>query len=230
MDCSSIYDVKLQVYAKGANPVILKYLKPNQNVLDVGCNDGTLGYRIKQLFNSKVYGIDISPKAIEIANNNLDKAILADISEDVINLEEKYFDVIIFADILEHLYDPKGALLKMKKYLKRDGYYLLSFPNIAHWFIRLKLLLGKFDYTEQGILDKTHIRFFTLETMEDLLHETGFRIKKIDALRGALIILGFQRLLSKVHLHWLYIGFDNFLTSVWKTMFAQQFVILAVRD
>lgn len=227
---AEIYDSQFQVYAKGENPGLLKYLKPNQTVLDVGCSDGSLGLRIRKVFKSKVYGIDVSPKAIETAKNNLDLAILADASFDALNLDDDYFDVIIFADVLEHVYDARQLLIRMERYLKPGGYYLISVPNIANWYIRLKLLLGIFDYAEQGILDKTHIRFYTLKTIESTLKNSGFRISRISALRGVLVAIGFQRFLSKIRLHWLYLRIDNFLANYWKRMFAQQFIILAIRD
>ena len=80
---------------------------------------------------------------------------------------EKYFDIIVFADILEHLKEPLEVLKRYKKYLKDDGYIIISIPNIANWKIRFKSLLGRFEYNEYGILDSGHLRFFNEKSQRD---------------------------------------------------------------
>lgn len=75
------------------------------------------------------------------------------------------FDVIICADVLEHLSDPARVLASLLRYLGRDGLVIVSVPNIAHLWVRLQLLIGRFDYTDRGILDRTHLRFFTRKSL-----------------------------------------------------------------
>lgn len=96
-------------------------------------------------------------------------------------LAENKYDFIIFADVLEHLYNPQCVLLKCKKLLKNDGSILVSIPNIAHNSIILNLLRDEFCYTEAGLLDDTHIRFFTYNTFMRMLREVGLLAVYIDA-------------------------------------------------
>ena len=88
--------------------------------------------------------------------------------------------MIICSNILEHLYDPCGVLKTLFPYLKKDGRLIVSLRNIANWTIRLKLLFGKFEYERIGILDRSHIRFFTLRTAKRLIKDAGYRILSLD--------------------------------------------------
>ncbi|MFA5075462.1 MAG: class I SAM-dependent methyltransferase [Candidatus Babeliales bacterium] len=173
------------VYFEEPNPGILKLFNligSNKKILDVGCGFGALGQEFKKQ-NNYVVGIDINQYAIDIAKTRLDQAYVCDITDkNSLNfLQENSFDFIIFADILEHLYDPVKILKIFNNYLKNDGHIIVSLPNIAAWQIRLKLLFGKFDYQETGILDKTHIKFFTKKTAKNLIENSGYKVKKIFA-------------------------------------------------
>jgi 2-polyprenyl-3-methyl-5-hydroxy-6-metoxy-1,4-benzoquinol methylase len=92
--------------------------------------------------------------------------------------EDKYFDYIIFGDVLEHLYDPQKLLIRIKKYLADSGKILCSIPNIMHASVLLPLLKGEFRYQDSGILDRTHIRFFTLYSAIDLLKGAGYKVNE----------------------------------------------------
>jgi len=99
---------------------------------------------------------------------------------DEIPYPEGFFDIIICADVLEHLVRPDLVLMKFAKYLSKKGYVLASIPNIVNWYYRLKFLFGTFNYEESGILDKTHLRFFTLKTVKELFEASDYRIIRID--------------------------------------------------
>lgn len=173
------------------NPCIMKFAPKNKLVLDVGCGTGALGRELKKNGNA-VYGIEISDKSIEISRSCLDKVFKIDLeSEQILPFKENEFDVIIFGDVLEHLRDPLSVLKSFKKYLKKSGRMIISLPNIANWAIRLQLLSGKFEYTSEGILDDTHVRFFTLKTAKDLIRGAGLRIEHIEAVPGAPIPVAF---------------------------------------
>lgn len=104
--------------------------------------------------------------------------IIGDIEqEDVWGKVTGKFDVITFADVLEHLRDPNQALTRAKDYLKEDGFIIISLPNVANWRVRLSLLLGKFNYTKTGILDESHLRFYNLETAKNLIGK-HYKIEK----------------------------------------------------
>jgi len=197
------------------NPDILKYTPSNKKILDVGCGTGALGETLKKKGNI-VYGIDISKRSVEIAKKRLDRVIQIDMeAENKLLFKESSFDLIIFGDVLEHFRDPLSVLNNTKSYLKKDGQIIISLPNIANWEIRLKLLFGKFDYQKEGILDDTHVKFFTLKTAKELIKKAGLKIIKIKARPGAPIPTKISPRLKYV------------LSQLWKTLFAKGFVFIA---
>lgn len=153
--------------------------KEHLTVLDVGCACGGNLMRIKeQNPKAKIFGVEL----------NSDSAIFAAQfgTIDNINIEtdEKFswtekFDYIILADIVEHLYDPLRAIKRLKKFLKADGCIVMSIPNIMHISVIADLLKGNWNYSEAGILDKTHIRFFTKESIEKMIVEAGMKLRSI---------------------------------------------------
>ncbi|MGF1488008.1 MAG: class I SAM-dependent methyltransferase, partial [Prochloraceae cyanobacterium] len=160
---------------------MLSLIGDNQRAIDFGCATGYLA----ALLNRKgcsVVGVEINPTAAKEAEKHCQKVIVADLDfvslTEIINCEEK-FDVAIFGDVLEHLRNPWQILKETQNLLKPEGYVIASIPNIAHGAIRLALLQGKFEYTEIGILDNTHLRFFTRETVEDLFEKNGYLIEQI---------------------------------------------------
>lgn len=172
------------VYFEEPNQGVLKLFKKvgsNKKVLDVGCGYGNLGEILKKQ-NNYVIGLDINQYAVEKAKNRIDEAYCCNIiqQEDFAFLKKEDFDLIIFADVLEHLYDPWAILKKFSQYLKSGGYLIVSLPNITAWLIRLKLLFGKFDYQETGILDKTHIRFFNKKNAKKLIQSCDFEIEQMQ--------------------------------------------------
>ncbi len=164
----------------GAHIKIINNVERNKKVLDIGCATGYIGRELKRK-KCYVVGIEIDKNAAKIAERYYDKVIIADI-ENVKSLPFNYefFDVIIYGDILEHTRDPLFILKKFDPYLKKGGYIIASIPNITNWRIRLKILFGKFEYEETGILDKTHIRFFNLKTAKKLITNAGYKIEKIE--------------------------------------------------
>jgi 2-polyprenyl-3-methyl-5-hydroxy-6-metoxy-1,4-benzoquinol methylase len=90
------------------------------------------------------------------------------------------FDVIVFGDVLEHLSDPQQVLQDIKPYLNENGILVLSLPNIALWRIRIALLFGKFEYSDRGVLDRTHLRFFTLQSAQALVRQAGYTLLSRD--------------------------------------------------
>lgn len=161
-----------------AKEVVFSSVTPNTKVLDLGCWTGLLGEKLKKEKNCFVIGVDINEKALELAKKRLDKVFLADLDNWDIKNGLPNFDYITATDVLEHLKNPEGLLLKVKKYLKDEGRLIISVPNIAFWTIRLKHLLGNFDYENTGILDNTHLRFFTKKTATQMLENCGYIIEK----------------------------------------------------
>lgn len=145
-------------------------------VLEVGCACGATLLKIQNEYpNSTCYGIELNSMAAKVASCNFDIK-QGNIETMVIDYPENYFDYIIFADVLEHLYNPEEIICRMKKYLKVDGHLLASIPNIMHYSVLIPLLQGNFTYREEGILDKTHLRFFTWNEIKSLLDRCGYSI------------------------------------------------------
>lgn len=163
----------------GAHVKIKALVEKDKKVLDVGCATGKLASELKTNGNI-VYGIEIDPEQAEIARSICEKVFVGNIEDTQLDLREKFFDVIVFADVLEHLKKPEEVLMKMKRFLKDDGFMVISLPNIAHISIRKNLLLGSFNYSELGILDRTHLRFFTLKTARELISNCGFKTLSTD--------------------------------------------------
>ena len=215
------------IYFGGVNEKILKHIKPKEVILDIGCSDGALGKKIKELYGNKVFGIELYKKAADIAKKRLDKVVVGDIERIQIPFPKEYFDSVIFADVIEHTAEPEKVLQKVKPLLKKNGRILVSIPNIANIFVRLKLLFGKFNYEEWGILDRNHLRFFTLDSTKELIEGNGFKIEKIEGRRNSMHLLKLQAILDYFKLLKLYILLDDILSNAWKSLFAQQFIIMA---
>jgi len=158
-------------------------LVPNgtRRILDVGCGEGILGRRLLEKGASEVVGIEFSPDACERAEKNLTGVICGDMEKIGLPFDEGYFDCLILADILEHLKDPLSALKKLRKYLSDSGVVIASIPNVRYHGVINMLVEGDWKYEDHGILDKTHLRFFTRKEMERLFAESGFEITGITA-------------------------------------------------
>lgn len=174
-------DYKFGFLPYGVHQKIIKYVGSNKKVLDVGCADGYLG---KELKNNGcfVVGIEGNVQRAKIAKEILDDVVIGNIEGlKTLSCPENFFDVIVFADVLEHLIMPDVVLANFKKYLKEGGIIIISVPNIARIDIRVKLLLGKFNYAQGGILDRTHLRFFTLDSIQRLLTVSGYVVTHKDS-------------------------------------------------
>lgn len=149
-------------------------------VLDVGCAAGDTAQALASR-GCVVSGIDIDAAAAEPARAVLEELVIADIDRDPLSEHFKpaSFDAILFGDVLEHLVDPWNALRDAITLLRPEGRVLVSIPNVAHASVRLSLLLGEWRYTEKGLLDRTHLRFFTLEGVLELLESAGLVVEEL---------------------------------------------------
>ncbi len=155
---------------------LFEFIPENARVLDVGCSTGNFGATLIQERGCHVTGIDLNPADVEEARAHLSEAFVMDIDE--IGAVESLgkFDVIIFADVLEHLVDPRATLREVRQCLTDHGKVIYSIPNMAHLSTRLDLLGGDFPYTETGLLDKTHLHFYDRVEIDNLFADAGFDI------------------------------------------------------
>jgi 2-polyprenyl-3-methyl-5-hydroxy-6-metoxy-1,4-benzoquinol methylase len=178
-------------------PIILESLPKGLRVLDVGCGSGVHGAELKRIHNHRVTGVDISPVSIAKARTRLEAAYVADVTKPEAYPFEAGFDVIVFSDILEHLYDPVAVLSDHVKLLKPGGHVLVSLPNVAIWNVRLELLFGRFRYQDTGTLDRTHIRFFNRRSYFELLEACGLQVEHRRITPG--ILRPFVPLIKKIY-------------------------------
>lgn len=150
--------------------------QPPGRLLDIGCGPGYFGANCKQNGATEVVGIEIRPDQAEAARQYLDRVICGDIEIIDLPFEQAYFDTIVCADVLEHLVDPWGTLRRLADKLKPGGCVLASVPNVAHYDVWLNILLGSWTYTDAGLLDRTHLRFFTLREILVLFAQAGLRL------------------------------------------------------
>lgn len=168
----------------GPREDVLNLIPDNvRKVLDFGCSVGAPGEQIKKKHGAEVIGIEIDDKMAREAEKKLDRVIVGDLDE--INLEDyfkpNYFDCLIFADVLEHLKDPWTVLKGSLRFLKDGGFVIVSIPNIRHYTTLINLLFrGYWPYRERGIHDKTHLRFFTLKNIKELLKEANLKIIRLE--------------------------------------------------
>jgi 2-polyprenyl-3-methyl-5-hydroxy-6-metoxy-1,4-benzoquinol methylase len=128
-----------------------------------------------------VDGHELDPQAADRARKVCDRVFVGDLQTfDPAELDHDY-DVLLFGDTLEHIMDPVAVLRRLATRLKPGGHLVVSVPNVANWSIRLSLLAGRFRYTERGILDRTHVRFYTRKTLAEMIAAAGFTVTELLA-------------------------------------------------
>jgi len=167
------------------NSKLLALVGKKKKVLEVGCALGYQTRSMKELQDCQVTGIEIDADAANQSRAYCDDIIVGDIETMDLNqeLHDKLFDVITFADVLEHLKKPATTLRKVKPFLQDGGYILASIPNIAHSSVIFEMAKGLFEYRSLGLLDNTHIHFFTRQTIYHTFEKAGYLIVALDRKR-----------------------------------------------
>ena len=148
----------------------------SRRILDVGCAAGEVGRRLKELGFAEVIGVEKDAAAAAVAREVYDEVHTGDIVTVGLPYSDGYFDTIIFADVLEHLVEPETILRTMRRLLADDGTIVVSLPNVRFWGVINNLVEGAWTYTDEGILDRTHLRFFTLQEATKMLEDAGYEI------------------------------------------------------
>lgn len=206
-------------YGGHINNYLFELIPAGKKVLDIGCNTGNLGKKLITEKKCQVYGVDYSKKAIEIAKKRLTEVMFFDLETDELPFSDHKFDIIIFGDVLEHLRSPESILSRIPKILNKNGLVVASIPNIANINMRLNLLFGKWNYCNDGILDLTHLRFFTKKTIKELFKNSGYEITKIDSTPGSkFMIFRYFKFLTTI---------AKSMCKIYPNLFALQFIIVA---
>jgi len=152
-------------------------------VLDVGCSAGYLGEALKHRRGARVWGIELDETdAAKARERGFEEVFTADLDRFAWDdLGSREFDAIVFADVLEHLKQPGEAIRGAARHLAPDGLIIASIPNIAHLSVRVELMEGGFAYEKLGLLDDTHLKYFTKRTVEDLFRAAGMGIQRLEA-------------------------------------------------
>lgn len=153
----------------------------SQTVLEIGCGEGATGAVLKAEGRATwIVGIEVVEGAARKAAMVLDKVIIGNIEQIDLPFKREQFDAILLGDVLEHLIDPWSQVRRLASYLSRNGVFVASLPNVRNWRVVLPLLiLGKWEYEDFGIMDRTHLRFFTRKGIITLFEENGLGIRKI---------------------------------------------------
>ncbi len=173
-------------YFEHARPELLALVpREAREVLDVGCGAGRFGISVKERQPARVTGIETNARAATYARTRLDRVFEGDVEAMPLDtFAPESFDAVVCGDVLEHLRDPLPVLRKLKTWLRPSGVLVASFPNARHHSVVRGLLAGDWSYEPAGLLDHTHLRFFTQREIEKLLFRAGFDSGRFTAVPG----------------------------------------------
>ena len=203
--------------------LITRYSNGAQTLLDLGAAGGELGAALRSKFKHTI-GFEFDVDRIGDLHGRFDQVVIADL--ETVRRLPNHPDTIVLADILEHLRDPRALLHCVREALPPEGHVFVSVPNIANVTVRIGLLLGIFEYRERGILDSSHLRFYTMRAIKRDVEGAGFRI---IAIRGSSVPI--RLILPRAPEFLLRIGerMLTIVTRIWRALFAYQIIIVAQR-
>lgn len=152
----------------------------SRRIIEIGCSTGALAREFKKKSpDCNYFGVDIFSEYVEVARNHCDDTMCLDIElvDDAFWMQHRDRDCWIFGDTLEHLQNPWRILKKIRSVVPRAGAVVACIPNAQHWSMQVKLAIGDFRYQDKGLLDRTHLRWFTRQTIIELFADTGFKIE-----------------------------------------------------
>ncbi len=161
-----------------------------RKVLDIGCGAGAFAAGLKEKRQGSslewdIWGVEMSPEAAKLASEVMDHILVGDFSSVSSQLPQGHFDCIVLNDVLEHIIHPDDILRRIKPLLAPGGVVVASIPNVRHFFNVMALVVnGRWDYTDEGILDRTHLRFFTRHSMQELFQESGYKVDTIEGINA----------------------------------------------
>lgn len=169
-------------YFKGYRNELEKFIPNNvKTVLEIGCGEG--GFRASFDNNVEYWGVEPNKEVYKIAESKLYKVLNATYEEVEQDIPDNYFDLIVCNDVIEHMIDHDKFLENIKSKIKDDGYLLISIPNVRYIYNLYNLIFKKdWKYEKQGVLDKTHLRFFTKKSLIDTLTRHGYKIEKFEGI------------------------------------------------
>jgi len=206
-----LYSNKDAGYFANSRPELLEFIPQNvRKILDIGCGSGNFGALLKARYSCEVWGIEPDKQSAMNAQQKLNKVIATTVDKAAFELNNQKFDLICFNDVLEHLVDPQAVLIFAKQFLAKNGYILASIPNIRHFRVIISLLRDRdFKYEKFGVMDETHLRFFTAKSIVRLFEKAGYDVLTIKGI-------------NKTRLPWV----KSFLVGLQSDMLFPQFAVL----
>ena len=173
------YNNKPDTYYTNVRQEMIDFLpKTAKTVLDIGCGEGGFAAYIKDKFKIEAWGVEMTPEPAAIAESRLDKVLIGECETRIKDLPDNHFDAIYFNDVLEHLVDPYKVLEAIKPKLTINGVIISSIPNVRYFRVLKMLVMNKdWEYQKDGVMDKTHLRFFTSKSIQKMYKDLGFKIQ-----------------------------------------------------
>lgn len=181
-EAAALYQYKGRRYFLGKRQGFVNELPTDRTgrLLEIGCGAGnTAAYAKSQAKCGWCCGVELCPEPASEAARNLDQVIVGDIEEVPLDFPSGHFDTLIMSEVLEHLRDPWATLRRLHPLLKPGALVLAGSPNVAHHTVLRMLLRGRWDYATVGIMDQTHLRWFTPDTYVQLFENSGYRVESV---------------------------------------------------
>jgi SAM-dependent methyltransferase len=178
-DLGAVFD-PARAHPDDAHSLLMRLVPPRSRVLELGCATGYLSGYMETALGCRVTGLEYDAASAEIARSRASEVYTADLdAPDALKpaAASAPYDLLFAAAVLEHLKDAPGLLRAVSPLLASNARVIVSLPNIVHWSVRLAMLRGRFDYTSYGIMDRTHLHFYTARTGRGLLEENGYAIE-----------------------------------------------------
>lgn len=182
MPATSRYDYQFDPDDDSTPAQICRLIGHGQRVLELGCAAGAMSVVLTRHYQCQLIGLEADPAAAEAARAHGIDARVANLESPdwAAGLADASFDTVLAADVLEHLHDPLGCLLQLRRLLSPQGRLVVSVPNIAHSGVLAALLCDAFPYRDTGLLDRTHVHFFTRQSLQQMLHQAGFAVTQVQ--------------------------------------------------
>jgi SAM-dependent methyltransferase len=208
----------------------VEFVGRNQRVLEIGCANGRMS-RLLTAQGCEVTGVELNPVLAKMAREHCQRVILGNIEDDAVLPAEEQFDVALMADVIEHLAYPDRLLERLRGYLRPGGSVVIAVPNVLFGPIRVRFMFGRFNYSATGgILDATHLRFFTAKTIRELMTASGYTI---ESFYPAPMLLRGERLSRNQAIRPLLRSLNGYIpmaaARLWPGLLANAFVLKATR-
>ncbi len=180
------YSNKPDLYFENSRKEMIQFIPQNiSTVLDIGCGVGAFSKNLKEIRTIHATGVEFDLRSADVARQHLDRVIAKDIESALKDLAGEQFDCIVCNDVLEHLIDPWSTLEGLRPLLSDSGVLVVSLPNIRYFPVFKPFVMqGEWEYAEMGVMDQTHLRFFTKNSMQAMMEKCGFVVQSVQGINA----------------------------------------------